>query len=116
MTGIIAGVKGKRAVLLNNDGEFIEIADRGYEVGQKIDYKKPSISAKYAYIAACFILLMFVGFSSYAAYFTSVSFISIDINPSFRIDINRFDRVISVKPLNDDARQLLELNKVKALI
>ncbi len=41
-------------------------------------------------------------------YFTPVSFISIDINPSVELEINSFGRVISVKAVNEDAKALIE--------
>ena len=52
-----------------------------------------------------------VGLSGYQAYFTPTSAISIDINSSVEIEINRFDRVITVEGLNDDGTVLAaELN------
>lgn len=59
---------------------------------------------------ACVALLV-VGLSGYQAYFTPTSAISIDINPSVELEINRFDRVITVEGLNDDGTALAaELN------
>ena len=55
--------------------------------------------------------LLVVGLSGYQAYFTPTSAISIDINPSVELEINRFDRVITVEGLNDDGTALAaELN------
>ncbi len=54
-------------------------------------------------------------------YFTPVSYISIDINPSIEIEVNRFDRVISVTPSNADADlivnsvKLTHLNYIEAI-
>lgn len=56
-------------------------------------------------MAACFILI-FAGFGSYQAYFTPTSVISIDINPSLEVSVNRFDRVISIEGYNDDGKAL----------
>lgn len=39
-------------------------------------------------------------------YFTPTAEISIDINPSIELGVNRFDRVISVKGLNEDGQEL----------
>lgn len=57
-------------------------------------------------IIACFIFLLF-SFSGYGLYFTKTSIISIDINPSIELNINRFDRVISINSYNDDGFQLI---------
>lgn len=50
---------------------------------------------------AC-VLLVMAGWSGYSAYFTQTSAISIDINPSIELNINRFDKVISVETYNED--------------
>lgn len=40
-------------------------------------------------------------------YFTPSAVVSIDINPSFELSLNRFDRVIGVTAYNEDAEALL---------
>jgi hypothetical protein len=44
---------------------------------------------------AC-VLLVLVGLTSWGVYFSPTSAISIDVNPSVELEINRFDKVISV--------------------
>ena len=56
---------------------------------------------------ACAALLV-VGSMGYQAYFTPTSAISIDINPSMELEVNRFDRVITVQGLNDDGTELAQ--------
>lgn len=108
MKGIVMDIKDGRAVVFQKNGEITEIKDRGYRVGQQI-----SISA-YPYknfmaMAACFLLVFIAGVSGYMVYRTPASYIYVDINPSMRLEMNCFDRVISVVPLNDDAAGLMEL-------
>ncbi len=55
--------------------------------------------------AACACMLLLVGTGG--LYFTPTSEISIDINPSLVMSINRFDRVISMNGLNKDGKELL---------
>ncbi len=55
--------------------------------------------------AACLLFFAIAG-SGYFMYFTRTSIISIDINPSIELDINRFDRVIAVNSYNDDGLAL----------
>jgi hypothetical protein len=62
--------------------------------------------------AAAAVLLISAGVSSYA-YFTPVSTISLDVNPSIEYKLNRFDRVVGVEALNEDGQQILEQLKVK---
>ncbi|MFI3284159.1 MAG: hypothetical protein R3Y57_03650 [Erysipelotrichaceae bacterium] len=46
-------------------------------------------------------------------YFTPVSYISIDINPSIELKINRFDRVIDVVAKNEDAEEIVNAINLK---
>lgn len=54
--------------------------------------------------AACLFLAAAGG---YQYYFAETSVISIDINPSFELGINRYDKVVSVKEYNDDGYELV---------
>lgn len=57
----------------------------------------------YAAVCACLLFLLIGG---HLLYFTPTSVISIDINPSLELNVNRFDRIISVNGLNDDGQEL----------
>lgn len=63
---------------------------------------------------ACFVCLL-LGLGGYQAYFTPTSAISLDVNPSLELGINRFDKVISVQGLNDDGQALSEQLHVRFL-
>lgn len=56
-------------------------------------------------IPAMACLLMILGGGSWL-YFTPVASISMDINPSIEMEINRFDRVLSAEGFNNDGREL----------
>ena len=58
--------------------------------------------------ALCFALIILAGFGGWQLYFRPVSVISIDINPSLELDVNRFDRVVDVKEYNEDGEKLSE--------
>lgn len=62
-------------------------------------------------MAACCLLALGVG--CHQLYFTPTTVLSIDINPSLEMDINRFDRVISINGYNDDGVALAEELNVK---
>ena len=55
--------------------------------------------------AACLLVLLA---GSYWLYFFPTARISIDINPSIELSVNRFDRVIGVEGWNEDGRALAE--------
>lgn len=62
---------------------------------------KPVLTA-----AAC--ILFIIGFGSFHVYFTPTSVISMDINPSFELEINRFGKVINTEGYNEDGSNLLQ--------
>lgn len=55
--------------------------------------------------AAC---LLFLVFGGCRLYFTPTSVISIDINPSLELSVNRFNRVIDAEGYNEDGIRLVE--------
>lgn len=61
---------------------------------------------KYALAAICAFLLL--GAGGYSFYRQPVSYISIDVNPSVELGINRFGRVVSTNAYNDDGQVVLQ--------
>lgn len=60
--------------------------------------------------AAC---LLFMVMGGHWLYFTQTAKISVDVNPSIELGINRFDRVISVGAFNEDGRELADALKIR---
>lgn len=54
--------------------------------------------------AACVAALLLAGGVLYT---TQTAYISIDVNPSIELSLNRFDRVLKAVPKNEDARRVL---------
>ena len=71
-------------------------------------YFRPVLS-----LAACLLVVACLGL--WRVWFTPVSVISIDINPSLELELNRFDRVISVEGYNEDGQALAESLSVQFL-
>lgn len=69
--------------------------------------QKKSAYTKIIPAVACFLFLI-ISFSGYRLYFTQTSVISIDINPSFELNLNRFNRVISINHYNDDGLKVTD--------
>lgn len=65
-----------------------------------------------AYAAVCVCLLLAL-LGGRWLYFTPTAEISIDINPSIELSVNRFDRVISVAGFNEDGQELSSTLDVK---
>ncbi len=75
--------------------------------------KKPKAKA-YRYLVPALACLVFLIVGSFV-YLTPTANISIDINPSIELGINRFDRVVSVKSYNDDGAELKAQLDIKNL-
>jgi len=69
-------------------------------------YHKARRRKKYPLVWAAACLLLLVGLGG-VVFFTPVSAIGIDINPSLELKINRFDRVIQVEGRNEDGWELV---------
>ena len=66
---------------------------------------------RYAAVAACLFLFLTAG--GFRLYAKPVSYISIDVNPSIELGINRFGRVVSADAYNADGQDILEHVKLK---
>lgn len=61
---------------------------------------------RYALAVLCLFLLL--GTGGYSVYRKPVSYISIDVNPSIELGINRFGRVVSADAYNEDGQDILQ--------
>lgn len=68
---------------------------------------------RYSICAAACACMLFVLLGGRWLYFTPTAHISIDINPSIELSVNRFDRVISVNAFNEDGRELSHAVHIK---
>ncbi len=75
--------------------------------------KKPFSQARKIATAFACIALVSIIMSGYGMYFTKVAALSIDVNPSVELGINRFDKVISVEAKNEDGEIIASNADVK---
>ena len=54
------------------------------------------------------VCMMLVAGGGALAYYTPVSYVSMDVNPSIEYKLNMFERVLSVKGINDDGTEIVE--------
>ncbi len=90
--------------LKNKTKDFIFQKTHGYKQTKTVNYKH-MISA-----FACIAILLIGG---YWIYFIPTVKISIDINPSVELGINRFNRIISFEGYGDDGRELTNSFHIK---
>lgn len=65
--------------------------------------------------AACAVLTLFLCFGGYALLWMPVSYVSIDVNPSLELVLNRLDRVIYMEAYNEDGASIAENVSVKGM-
>ena len=86
-------------------GEELKEKTRECLTGKIQGYTKRRIN-RYPYLASVTVCLLFLMFGGHWFYFTPTAKISIDVNPSLELGINRFDRVVVVEAYNEDGREL----------
>lgn len=95
------------ADLKDSTREYLFCKTSGYTV------KRTSIQRNLMAVSACLMFILAGLGVGYWVCFTPVSAISIDINPSIELNINRFDRVLSVESFHDDGRDLVSALDVR---
>ena len=110
MKALIVEIKGNSAAALCDNSSIVKIPNKNYVVGQQVELvarKKTKSIRRISAAAAC--IAMFFGLSAtgYAAV-TPYSYVTLDVNPSFEYTLNRFDQVIKVESVNDDAQEVLD--------
>lgn len=113
-TGIILKTDGHKAVVLKSDGSFASVdAKNGWRVGQTVPVSNPARrrAARYLAMAACLVMAVTgVGWKLYAA---PVALVSLDMNPSLELSVNRFHRIISATAFNGESSRILTEAGVK---
>lgn len=70
--------------------------------------RKASAPVRYAFACCAMLAVMVCGVGSYQVYQAPVSYISVDVNPSVELALNRFDRVVDAAAFNDDGAEILQ--------
>lgn len=84
-----------------------------YFIFQKTKGYKQAKTANFKYLASAFACVAFLLIGGYWLYFTPTVQISIDINPSVELGVNRFNRIISFESYNDDGDKLTDSLDIK---
>ncbi|WP_139650505.1 anti-sigma-I factor RsgI family protein [Raoultibacter phocaeensis] len=63
---------------------------------------------RFAFALAACLALCAIGFGGFTAFASETAQVGIDVNPSIELGLNRFDRVVAVRSLNDDGQRLLD--------
>jgi len=103
------------AVVLDEAGNFLKVANRKYEVGQMVTEvlamqtpprrKYGKLLATFAAMAACLALVLSLTLPGTGQPYASVY---VKINPEIRIDVDRKDAVVGLEGVNQDGISLVE--------
>ncbi|KKM09219.1 hypothetical protein SY88_19495 [Clostridiales bacterium PH28_bin88] len=120
--GVVMAVRGREVVALTPDGAFKKMRVQGAvpRVGDEImlaDIKTGSRRG-WGIAAAAMVALMLISslvFQVVALPPVPAAFITLDINPSIELAVDRSERVIKAEPLNEEGRQLLSSLRLKGI-
>lgn len=116
MRYLILEVHTLYAIALDQDGTFIKIYNKDYQVGMEVESielikeaapKKKGLRSIYPLIAVFAVFIFFFAFDIYMDSIVTDSLL-FRINPSVKIDVNRDDDVIGISGLNDDGAYLID--------
>lgn len=110
MKAVIVDASTNIAVALRDDGQFVKLKNKAYEIGQEIQISAATVRfPKQAAIAASAALVLFAG-AGYGVHEwnSPYSYVSLDASPSIEYALNRFDVVIAVNGLNEDGETVAE--------
>lgn len=107
-TGIVTQINKKHACILTPSGEFSKVRYKGAapslgEVYSGDVYSAPSL--KLPMIAASLAFILFSG--GLYSYMTPAYAVTVEINPSVRVQVNMWNRVIKTEAINEDGKRLL---------
>ena len=115
MTYMVVECHPGYAVVLDEAGNFLKVANRRYEVGQMLTEVLPMRApsgrtagrwvAALTTAAACLALVLGLVLPNVRGPYASVY---VKINPEVRIDVNRHDEVVGITGVNQDGIDLIE--------
>lgn len=120
--GVIIEIAEQSILVMTTDGEFKQVAKQGRncQLGEEISfvdtYKKPLINWRaprpFAIAAASIFCLMIVAVLSFFNEGGSsnrvAAYVTMDINPSIEVGIDKIENVVEVRGINDDGIELLK--------
>ncbi|MCR4909322.1 MAG: anti-sigma factor domain-containing protein [Lachnospiraceae bacterium] len=117
MKALVLEIQNGTAAVLREDGTVVKVKRR-CEVGQTIvvedTVSRPELSGKVIRImaAAAAALVLFVSGGIFSwQNLIAFSYMSLDVNPSLEYSLNRKNKVIGVRALNDDAQDIVKAIK-----
>ncbi|WP_240610811.1 anti-sigma factor domain-containing protein [Ammonifex thiophilus] len=115
--GLVLSEKKGRAIVLTPEGEFLEVASDGRGVGEETVFHRPGWKRRlYAALALAAAFLLVASFFLYSWCSPApAAYISLDLNPSLELGVNREGKVVALHPYDEEGRKLLAGAGIKGL-
>lgn len=115
---VVLEIKERTCTVLTAEGEFREIKKvANYRQGQEIVLPAGVYGGKYYLVAACLLFLLSAAtlWGRWMMTPAVAAYVSLDINPSVEMALDRENMVIAINPINDDGKYLIEGLTLKGL-
>lgn len=106
MKSVVMEIKNNQAILLQDDGQFATVTNRGYSIGEIIMKQKPTVRKRLYAMAATAAAVVLLATAGVVAYVTPYYHVSVDVNPGIMMQANWFKRVIYLEAANEDAKTI----------
>lgn len=123
--GVVVSIDKKHAVVMTADGQFVRAPIQGSpEIGEEIAFEDEIARPRrlnrsiyrYAGAAAMLCILLFAGLAySLIGSNPVVAYLTIDINPSVEIGVDKDERVRELRALNEDGEKIIAGIRYKAV-
>lgn len=111
-TGVVLEINGPIAVVLDGSGSFRTVpAVIGWCAGDVVPLAAPRRKAAWTLPLAACLAAALLGSGGFL-WLDQTSLVSLDVNPSVELGLNRFERVVSVTARNDEGAELLSVANV----
>ncbi|NPV92352.1 MAG: hypothetical protein HPY50_16425 [Firmicutes bacterium] len=118
VTGLVVEMNRNRCILMTPDGDFVEAAQphgRKLNPGEEATLPRyqPFFNQRRLALVAC-LLIALIGWTAYSSFVpVAVAYVSLDINPSLELAVDRKGEVIRATSFNPEAEALLKQVPVK---
>lgn len=108
MKAVVVEINNRNATLLRDDGQFIKKKNCNYFLGETIIMKNTKTKNRVLALATAAAMFVLLAIGGVFAYNTPYYYVSLDVNPSLVMEVNRLEMVIGMDVLNDDAAAIIE--------
>ncbi|MEG2353842.1 MAG: hypothetical protein RSB70_04290 [Clostridium sp.] len=116
-TGRVLNFEKRKVHIVTEDNEFI-VVKRGSKKPVKNEQYTGDVikltKAQKKILSFCFVLILTFSIAIISMYLTTKATLIVDMNVTYKVKINKYDKIISVQPLNSNkAKEIIKTTNVK---